>query len=356
MSQALRLNTTIKKYFRGEGKDMIVRGRRLLAALESKGRITYNHGGDGFVWTPRYKRSQLEAVDPDNIQTTFTQQNKHIQAKQDWRAYEIQDSMSKYNKLVNRGKEAIVNVWESKIKALAEDLRDGFANELYVDGGDINNSKRIHGLESIFGYSGTLYNGRVGNPNDVYAGLGTAPGFYGGSWNGDFPTGEGDAQYDFFTPLILIYNTNNWSSGNSGFDDNITEIIHFAGINMQTRSGKTPDLLLMGGDQYSQFMNKYDDKQRIQVTNRNSLLVKLGFSDVMNVDGIDVTTEYGVPANAGYFLSYDKLELLSMQSDLFHVWTPDEDIETTFTRLKADFFGNMKIESPKFCGKILSHS
>ena len=43
------VNTTIKEYIR-DVEVNVVRNRKILALMKSKGRISFNHAGDGMDW------------------------------------------------------------------------------------------------------------------------------------------------------------------------------------------------------------------------------------------------------------------------------------------------------------------
>jgi hypothetical protein len=67
--------------------------------------------------------------------------------------------------------------------------------------------------------------------------------------------------------------------------------------------------------------------------------------------GHELVTEYGVPSGVGYLLSFDNLELMSMQGQLVGRME-DTDISTA-TDLKAiDFYGQFKCEAPSFTARL----
>jgi len=149
-SWARIVNTTTRKYFKGEEIN-ILRNRKLLALMQSRGRITYNHSGESMDWKVRYRRSPLVGyADGDTL--TFARTNKWKTANLDWRGYTVQDSMTKVETLQNRSTEAIVKLYDNVMKILKDDIDDQFGDEFYVDGNAAGNSKRIHGFESWFGW------------------------------------------------------------------------------------------------------------------------------------------------------------------------------------------------------------
>ena len=110
-SWARIVNTTTRKYFKGEEIN-ILRNRKLLALMQSRGRITYNHSGESMDWKVRYRRSPLVGyADGDTL--TFARTNKWKTANLDWRGYTVQDSMTKFETLQNRSTEAIVKLYDN---------------------------------------------------------------------------------------------------------------------------------------------------------------------------------------------------------------------------------------------------
>src|SRR5208283_4417202 len=108
------------------------------------------------------------------------------------------------------------------------------------------------------------------------------------------------------------------------------------------------DLALFNDELYRQFIGAYESLQRILVQkgsagkNKGSLLA-LGFDDVQNFDGVEVTYEYGVPTGVGYGWSMENVELRSLQGQLFVPEGPDFDIASQSYRFSIDMFGNLRI-------------
>jgi hypothetical protein len=70
---------------------------------------------------------------------------------------------------------------------------------------------------------------------------------------------------------------------------------------------------------YRQFLEELDDSERLIVKRGDGQgLYALGFTDVVNFDGVDVTYEYGIPSGLGYgWSAWTTLELCSLQGQLF---------------------------------------
>lgn len=348
--------TTIRQYIRQEEVN-ILRSRKLLALLQSRGRITFGHDGAMLDWKVRYKRAPMTGyADGDTL--SFARQERHKTAALDWRGYSATDSVTKFERLQNRSMEAIVKVVSQVAEMLKDDVRDHFGEELYVDGNAAGNTKKIHGLESFFGNSGAspATGAVVALPSDTYAGLNTSLGNYGGAWstsggNSTWPIGTGDAHYDFWSPLIVDYNNANWPATTDNWANNCVDAIRFALVHTRAKNknarGQT-DAVFLDNEMYRQFLNTNDAKQQIRITRGEKVgLVALGFTDTVNFDGTDVTSEYGIPVNVGYGVSLDNMELCSMQDQLF---VPESDLEisTKSNRFSIDFFGDLKCNPRPF--------
>jgi hypothetical protein len=353
---AYHASVTINKYIRKETV-AIMRKRILLAMLQSKGRVTNNMSGKLVDWKVKYKRSPLSPFsDGDSI--VFTRQNKHKTAQLDMRAYTVEQSMNKGDKLMNSGPEAIIKKYSGMVKECLDDIRDQFAEQLIqVDGNSAGNTDRIHGLESLFSATNNA-SALVGTNNDTYAGLSTARGTYGGSWTGTWPDGYGDSQYDFWTPLVTNYNSTlaatsgGWSPTTKNWQNTCVEALRFSIINTQ-RNADDLDLFLLEKNLYRQFCDKADDSERLVVErNQDVGMTKLGFRGV-NVDGVDIYWEVGVPSGVGYGLCLDEMELMSWQDQLFKSST-DFNLETVSDRVLIDFYGNLKITSPRSMCKLVA--
>jgi hypothetical protein len=269
------VNTTIAEYVRGEEVN-IVRNRKLLALMKEKGRITFNHGGTSVVKRVRYKRAPMVGyADGDTL--TFSRRDRWKTAELDWRGYSSTDAMTKKERLMNKGTEAIVNIYADVAKSLMDDIDDQFGDELYIDGNASGNSKRIHGVESFMGTSGVLTNGYVGNPSDTYANLRTDLGYYGGSWstsggNVEWPTGTGDAHYDFFTPLIVSYTNSAFAAATDNWTNNNTEALRFGIIKSKKNKSKKGmlDLIILNDELYRLFLGTWDSRQQLNVNRARS--------------------------------------------------------------------------------------
>ncbi len=196
-------------------------------------------------------------------------------------------------------------------------------------------------------------------PTGSFAGLSCVPGAYGGTWDPGtlpgWPNGRGDAQYDFWSPICVDYGDTLFSS-TATWAANCVEAISYGIIkSKKSKSQKGMlDVIFMDDEMYRAYIAQYRLKERINVERQadKSPLVALGFGDVTNQDGVDITWEYGLPPAVGYGFNCDMMETRSMQAQVFVPEGPDQDISTKSWRFSIDFFGNT-CWNPKFFIKLV---
>lgn len=361
---ARSLATTIVKHL-PEIEQAVLRNRPVGAMLDQRGKLSYGQGGNGFDWRVKYRLHDTRG-NTGMTPRTFDPVNRFQVAELQYRGYMVSDAVFKKEQLENRGEQAIVKLGETMEADLRESLDEAFATEYYVDGEATGNETKMHGIESMMGTNGTvnittgaqrsataadLY----GYPNDTYAGLTTGLGDYGGSQrSGIWPNGQADAQYDYFSPIIVNYTssalpgaTDTWAAqGIEAMREGIIQCHRNGGMDNQL------DLIALDRSLYTQALNALDDKERALVTNQNGIRA-FGFKNVFELDGVEVTWDYGIPSAVGYGFNFDAMELLSMQDQLFAMET-EYDIDSQSTKWVVDFLGNLKFKSPRNFLKLMT--
>jgi hypothetical protein len=267
--------------------------------------------------------------------------------------------------LENRGQQALVDVAGKMAERLQESLEQHLSYQPYRDGNASGAENDFHGMESFLSYSGTINEeasgpftsrtsgnaaDRYGAPNDNYAGLSCTPGFYGGDRIGSgtarWPNVPVDPEADFWSPIVVNYNASLF--GGSTWKDNcvfaIREGIHQCKRN-DTKDAQI-DLVVIDRAMYIQFLNSYKTQERIVVSKENGLKA-LGFSDVVTLDNVEVTSEYAVPAGKGYGMSIGNMELRCLENQLMVAEGPFFAEETQSYRYACSTLGNFKFKSPR---------
>lgn len=352
------VNTTIKEYIR-DVEVNVLRNRKFTALLQKKGRISFNHPGLAMDWKVAYKRVHpTPSADGDIL--VFDRKDRYKTAVLDWRGYVSTDSMTKGEYLKNRGREAIINVYSTSAENLMSDMEATFGDEFYCDGYAPGNAKRIHGFESFFASATTSSGSGACLPSRTYAGISTVPGFYGGNWTPgglvSWPNGYGDEHYDFFSPVIANYNDSLFNATDHTWATNCVEVVSYALIKsrkVKSITGQT-DLVLMDDEMYRNYIKTQRTKEQIHVLRgQESALVALGFTDVINQDGADISSEWGIPPLTAYGINVDMVELRSQQASVWIPNGPNFNWGTRSWELSVDFYGNF-VCNPRFQFKILS--
>lgn len=349
------LQTTIAEYVLG-AEDDVIRNRKILAMLKANGRITYGHEGTQLDWGIRYKRRAIDGyADGDTL--AFARSDTFKRAQIPWRGYTMTDMVTKKEKLMNRGKSAVIKYVSELVTHMMDDVGDRFHSQLYVDGNASGNERKIHGFDSFTSVNSIVASSKAGNPNDTYASLSTALGNYGGSWTGTWPNGEGDPEYDFFSPIVVDATNTGWTSSTKTFAANTVEQLRYgilAGKRSDSKKGML-DVVLLSGSDYSAFATSLDSTEHVYVDagGQGPSLRSFGWGDVQNFEGVEITWEFGVPnasdgTTQGYGWNWDMVELCSLQDKLFVSEGPFYDEATLSDRYSIHFFGNLKFEPRYF--------
>jgi hypothetical protein len=337
--------TTIFKAAHAEFKrglsDQTIKKRLLLAAMQKRGRITFNHDGTQLDWRNRYREHSLDAY-VDGQPVVFSRIDPYIQAVLPYRAYDMNTVVTKKEKLATKGKSAIFKLYRQKTKELRDDSRKKFNGKLWGSGA---NGSDIHGLQSI----GTATNTSAaveGTVTGTYAGISMVLGANGGA--------AGDPEYDFWTPTNLTWNSSAWDATGSNFDDTAFEAIRYGMIEVaeQNDEEETIDAICLNKVLYRNFLLAYQSKEQIYTSKggKPGPVTSLGFEAVW-FDGVEVTWETDIPTSVGWGINFDRLELCVMDSQLFG-GDVEDDIDSKATKMDLDFFGNLKIESPRHFFKL----
>jgi len=195
---------------------------------------------------------------------------------------------------------------------------------------------------------------RFGFPEDNYAGLSTKLGYYGGgrigATTGTWPDVPVDPELDFYSPVIINYNANsfNGSGGGTSWKENcvfaVREGIHQCKRN-DTREAQI-DMVVLDRHLYIQLLNTYKDQERIMVSKEGGLK-SLGFTDTVTLDGVELTSEYAVPAGKGYGISIGNMELRCLENQLMVAEGPFFSEETQSYRYACSTLGNFRFRSPR---------
>jgi hypothetical protein len=362
---ARSIATTIVNHLREE-EIASLRKYKFFAALEGAGQIRTNMSGRGFDWEIQF-RNHNPSGNNGETPRSFARENLWKKLELEYRGAQVTDAIYKREMLENRSAQALVNVASKMASRLLTSMEQYLSKEWVQDGYASGNELRFHGIESFMAATQTIDSSNTGAeprtanaadpffyPNDTYAGLSTVLGAYGGSATatGFWPNGTSDPEFDFYSPVIV--NADSSYFGASTWKDNcvkaVREALH------QTRRNDTKedqvDMVLLDRRLFIDFLNTLDAKERVIVSRQNGLR-SYGFSDVFEIDGVEVSSENSVPANTGYGLAVGNIELLCMENQLMVSEGPFYDELTQQFRYVVSTLGNLKFKSPRNFFKLV---
>jgi len=362
-SWAEQVATTTETVVKGR-TELTLRGRVVYKKLLEQGGIKKSKaGGLDLRWGA--KNALPEARTFTDGPLGFEPQKKHTKAEIDWRGYESTDAMTLREKLEQSGDGMLIDRYKFILPDLQESIENRIHLAFYADGS--SNAEVMQGIETMM-TAGTCATGdKVCQPNGSYATIDTDLGVS-GTWSTalatkpnstiatDWPSGTGDSQYDYWSPLMMNWSSTAWvGASNVTWLDTCEKVLREASIWTVARCGGQgrPDICILGDNLMYDFGNRQGAKQQIIVPAKSALDIDFhGFQFA----GVDIFTEYGCPANTGYLFSTKQIEFLLLGGKLFHVTGPEFSIERHAWLFAVVSLGNFKFLSPKFVTKLYNYA
>jgi hypothetical protein len=366
MYSSARVAATSYNLFLKKETDMTIRENPLLAALKEKGRITNNVKGPEVQWDVRYRTVTVHK-NADMKAISANRTNMWKQAKLPFRSKISIESISKFEKLCQGPNNTIVTIADKIYPAQTKAIMDDLAKDLFLDGNSATNQQNegLHGLNSFTGNTGIEVADNTGgantfcaDPDDTYAGLDTDLGYYGGSWTAgtskEWPIGQGDYEYKFWSPLLIDVANTSWAASTKTWVNTWQEAMQFAVTYQLALNGRRMDVFILSPEFLRQAASSLDADTQILVRRSagESLMTRLGFSP-LSYEGVDIVPDQWITdGEPGFGLCYKDMELMNMQDQLIKR-TDDSDITVSTDVIAADCYCNLKCESPAFFTKFL---
>lgn len=348
--------STLSNYIKAQTAPLFTKDL-FFGALKAHGRISHNHGGKDINWPVKFRRRKITEAAGYNESIAFPQTNVHKRASIPWRRFRLGESVSKFEKLANRGQARQFDALGNLVDDCMEDFLADFRPRVFDDGA-ATGSKTLMGFESMFGNSGAIALGLVAEPTDTYANLSCARGNYGGDWTPDtgsaWPSGEGDREYGFWTPMIVDYtnasSTPGWTATTKTWVSTWQEALRFSMTMQEIIQQEKFNFCLMAPNLLLEAKQSLEDNQRFELTQNSKITTETGFH-TLAFEGIELQSQYGVPAACAYLFSWDAIELMTMEADLITV-QQDTDITDSTDLYHLDSFCNIKFKSPAYFAKL----
>jgi hypothetical protein len=360
------IGTTIVNHLREEELTTF-RKFKIFALLESSGNVVMNQSGRSMDWNVRFRNAPVTGNTGDTPRS-FARINMWKRAEIGWRGFTTTDAIYRREMLENRGQQALVDVASKMAERLKESLEQHLSYQPYKDGMAPGNENDFMGMETFLNYSGTIDEtvsgvftprtsgntaDRYGYPDDTYAGLSTRLGFYGGgrihATTGTWPNVPVSEDADFYSPLIINYNASSFNStGARNWRSNCVFAMRegIQGCKRNDTKEAQIDLVVLDRQLYITFLNQYKDQERIAVS-KESGLKSFGFTDTVQLDGVEITSEYACPAGRGYGLSIGNMGLYCLENQLMVAEGPFYEEELQSYRYACSTLGNLKFKSPR---------
>ena len=361
------IHSTMPKYLKG-ASDLTIRKRLLLAMLRKRGRMTFNHSGDQCIWQVEFSQPPVEQIADGGV-IDFGNHDAFRQLAVEWRGYVTTDSMTKKQRAMNKGKEALINLYNTKLARLRKSINDKFAGEIYKDGEAVGRESAVHGLETFLGAGTVAAADKIAAPSDTYTlrAKSTVLGAEGGNWSDvasgtpnndsigtDWPDGAGDSEYDYLAPKLVNWSANSWGTSSQLWEENAWRVIGQT-ITWLTLTGGAdgmPTLCAMSGNLFQGYKNSQEAFRTINIPHKEAQ--DLGFGNVLNHDGVALYPDFDCPFNTGYMVNLDTVEIMSLFPELFWYEGPDKDPRTMWSDLWGmGFYGNATFQ-PKHVAKIFN--
>jgi hypothetical protein len=324
----------------------------LMRRMKSAGRISGNHGGKFTELRPRKRRRDIYGGSGNVLRVSFNQTNVHDIFTLPWRTYDMGEAVTQYEEMalapqVNQYFREQVKI----VRECTEDFMEAFVEKLWADGGA--NSTDIHGFQSWIGNSGSLISSSaLVTPSDTYASKSTALGT-GGSWTGDYPQGSGAREYHYWSPFLIDVNSAELGGSTMNWANQWQHAFSYGMTYLKKLQNVVPDLMMVDAEWLRLAKNSFIGQQQIDVVQT------AGTKDPgitrLNYEGVELASEYGIPANTAWLIPLKKLELRHFGSQLIHM-KEQFDINTAERKMLFRFFGNMVFDSPAFFAEILEVS
>ena len=362
------INSTKPYYMKG-ASDLTIRRRLFLAMLRKKGRITYNNSGYENRWQVEFSQPTMYQHG-DGSMIDFTNHDAFRQLVTPWAGYVASDSITMKQREMNKGAEALINLFKTKQSRLMKKLQMGLAGEMYRDGSASGRENAIQGLETFLAERTTPGAAdRIAEPGDTYGGLNTNLADQGGSWSSglstsnnatlanDWPDGQGDVEYDYLAPKLVNWSSTGWNTGATDWETNCWRVIGqtITWLTIQGGDEGMPEICILASNLFQGYKNHEEAVRRINIPHKTAN--DLGFeSNVLNQDGCAISADFDCPANTGYMINTSTVEIASLMSELFWMKGPDEDPRTAYSTLWASGFYGQARWQPKYVAKMKNYA
>ena len=344
--------------------DKTLRKRLWMALLNERGLI--NTGVDGSYerqYNVDWREPPVTALGYGG-QAVYEARDYLKRATLDWKGYQTTDTMhlKEYTEL-KKSAHNLVNRYNRIIPKQVKKIHNHFGEEMYIDGSATGNEERFEGLNTLCASGGTVVAADlIAEPDDTYHELETDLN-QSGNWTSDlgtkpnaalgydWPEGKGDSEFDYNSPMLVRTNSTSWGTGTADWATQAIPIVRRTAQWMRQSAGLEGDMLLLmiAGSMMTEFKALFDGRLNIFVPHKE--VQDLGFGDVLNFEGVQMQSEWGVPVNTGFMVAIDNMKLDFITDEMVVTRGPTFDDHTLSYNFGCHTFGNFTF-SAKHVAKL----
>jgi len=381
--QEAHINTirTSAPLYMHDYSDLTKRNHMLLMMMAQWGNILYNTNAVAKSWKIKVREPQVRTF-ANTTNKTFIDHSAFEECTVGARGFEATDILKEQEWKENQGETQLINLYEFKMQNLAETIVKRIQEWIPRDGDSAAYQDGYQGFESCLGALNSGNGGsdpgntdRIVLPSDTYAGHSTALGNFGGTWStdldsgrrlnqsqgadNDWPYGQGSSEYDAFSPNLWTTDATDW--GAASWEDNCEKVVREAATALRNKNGMgqgAPDLcFLLAPNLYPEAENYYSSRFRIIQPYSGG---DQGFPvpQSMHIDGVALKSDYSVPADIGYGIWPDHIEMFNYSvmnaggpEPMIDVFGPTWSEEHGAYLMRVSTFGNLRMQ-PKFMCKL----
>jgi hypothetical protein len=266
----------------------------------------------------------------------------------------------------------IVDRYARIVPKLLQGLKNYIGKQLYADSNATGHENDFDGIETACGVAGATdatcdVADIVAVPDGTYQGLPTDLA-QAGSWSSDlttkpnatiatdWPEGTGSSEYGYRSPKLVNWSSSSWGTSKVTWESNCQRVLSRTAMWIRnTYGGEGNGSSLMGmlsTDLMSGFKNSLRAANMILTPHKES--ESLGFGDVLNFEGVGLTSEPNCPVNTGYVLDMDDVTVSFLGKDMIETFGPFKESDMLW-KWNAIVLGNLEL-NPRRLAKLYNYA
>lgn len=353
---AIELNQALPRMNK-EVIDATIQRRLWLSMAQARGNVKTGVDGSFASKTPIDYKAVPVATFSESSKPNYAPRDYIRWTENGWKGFMATDAMAYAEYLkIGKSKEAVLNRYNRIIPKLYRGLMDFLGLQIYANSNASGHEDDFDGLETACGAGTCTAADLIAAPSGTYQGLSTTVA-QSGTWSSDlttppnaslatdWPDGSGSPDYPYRSPKLVNYSSNNWGTGLTTWEANCQRAIRRSATWLKSTAGGDGN----GRSLLGMFSSELLDGFKNSLTASKMTLSPhkeaedLGFSDVLNFEGVAAQSEYGCPAGTGYIQDMDDVILEFLTSEMIEQHGPWQESDLVY-KWCALTLGNMKAD------------